>query len=61
MQDAYEDIQKPENEQESLMYCYCRSIFNENIAAKTNPYDDLRYVFEDGQMHCWDWFADYSL
>ena len=43
------------------MYCYCRGIFWEDVNANKNPYDNMRYVFDDGEMHCWDWFQDYSL
>ena len=59
--EALADLQLPEAEQSSKMYCYCTSVFRRNIAEQKNPYDDLRYVFDDGVMHCWDWFYDYSL
>ena len=58
---ALADTKLPEDQQSNKMYCYCRSIFWEKINDNESPYSDMRYEFEDGEMHCWSWFQDYSL
>lgn len=43
------------------MFCFCRSRFWDLIAEKKSPYEEMRFEFDDGEQHCWDWFKDYSL
>ena len=43
------------------MFCFCRSRFWDLIAEKKSPYEEMRFEFDDGEQHCWNWFKDYSL
>ena len=58
---AYEDNKLPEDQQNNLMYCYCRSILWEALGKNENPYDKLQEPFPDGEDYCWDWFGSYTL
>ena len=60
-EEALADYQLPEEQQSSKMYCYCRSLFWEELSNKNNPSSALKEPFEDGEDHCWDWFKSYSL
>lgn len=58
---AVEGYDKSNDEEYVEMYCYCRNLLWTSINEGENPYNVLRTPLSDGQEHCWDWFADYTL
>ena len=54
-------LSQADGEHSDTMWCYCRGIMWEYLGKKESPYDALRKPFSDDEMHCWEWFGEYSL
>ena len=54
LNEAWTDYNKPDNQVQDLMYCYCRNIFWSSISSGKNPNDEFKNIIvgEDNEKPC---------
>lgn len=43
------------------MFCYCRHILWSELGSGNDPWEALSALFSDGEAHCKDWFAQFTI